>query len=275
MNITFKKIPTTQIPDNVIQITDILKLVEIPSTDADGKVSLSLFFTTENNPETYLFEVIPDTKTGALSDVVNDILKNLFEKNIEGIDDNELGPIIRTVNIVAGDIAKNESFDPTDKIIYHMLNGMTIFSNMRAIDWEDLINNHLGDMVTTENNVRVLLRLLLTERVFTPPKTADNPEPKEVPVEEFVADEIRKFQENNKYDIDYSMFDNDIVPTRGVLIAKVVDMLEIYHEFIAVANMMRVQRDILRAMHPEIPENEKTSTEKEIPTTEAEVVSEG
>jgi len=272
MNITFKKIPTAQIPDNVIQITDILKLVELPSADADGKVSLSLFFTTENNPETYLFEVIPDTQTGALSDVVNDILKNLFEKNIEGIDDNELGPIIRAVNIVAGDIAKNESFDPTDKIVYHMLNGMTIFSNMRALNWEDLIN-HLGDMEMTANNVRVLLRLLLTERVFTPPKTDDNPEPKEVPVEEFVADEIRKFRENNKYDIDYSMFDNDIIPTRGVLIAEVIDMLEIYNEFITVTNMMKVQRDILKATQPEIPENE-TSTE-EIPTTEAEIVSEG
>lgn len=241
MNIKFKQLTMDQMPSSAVPVAKGLKVIDHPAVTEDSTPSISMYFI--DTDKIYQFDIETNNEPVSLSSIVNEILYQLFSDKIDDVTVEEKTDIVRAVNISAGQLAENAKFDPTNKVFYHMLDGSVIYNSMDSINWDNNIE-HIDDLSRTTDNIRAMIRILLCDKMFTPTATKENPEPAPIPAEIYVMGEIERFSEHNHFDVDYSIFDNDIVPTRGILIAKLIDMLTVYSEIIMVTNMMKMRREM-------------------------------
>lgn len=257
MKIQYKKFDTEQ-PwgENAREIIPQFHVIE--KETEEKKPMLELYVASKGNESiTYMFTVYPDSEHGTLTGLLIDISAALYAKTIEGINNNDMGDVIRSVTIVNGILAERmeeskplatklengngEEIDPTNKVFYRMINGTVLVSDASQINWDDNIKN-LPEINQMANNVRQLIHIMLTQKEFKPNENAENT----IPVEELIDQELSRFYEINKIDIDYSMYDNDIATAREVRIARLIDIMEIYTQLILVSSIINAQNDVIR-----------------------------
>ena len=257
MKIQYKKFDTEQ-PwgENAREIIPQFHVIE--QETEEKKPMLELYIASKGNESiTYMFTVYPDSEHGTLTGLLVDISAALYAKTIEGIDGADMGDVIRSVTIVNGILAERmeeskplatklengngEEIDPTNKVFYRMINGTVLVSDATQINWENNIRN-LPEINQMANNIRHLIHIMLTQKEYKPNENAENT----IPVEELIDQELSRFYEINKIDIDYSMYDNDITTEREVKIARLIDIMEIYTQLILVSSIINAQNDVIR-----------------------------
>ena len=282
MKIQYKKFDTEQ-PwgENAREIIPQFHVIE--KETEEKKPMLELYVASKGNESiTYMFTVYPDSEHGTLTGLLIDISAALYAKTIEGIDNNDMGDVIRSVTIVNGILAERmeeakplatklengngEEIDPTNKVFYRMINGTVLVSDASQINWDDNIKN-LPEINQMANNIRQLIHIMLTQKEFKPNENAENA----IPVEELIDQELSRFYEINKIDIDYSMYDNDIATAREVRIARLIDIMEIYTQLILVSSIINAQNDVIRQI-TKGPSEEELQKMKEDATDNAEEI---
>lgn len=247
-----------------------------------GGVQLNMFFLSKQIPTVaYEFEMIPDETVGSITAVVQELVRQLYTGEIE-IPEADKTDVMRSVTIGNGEMAADDRNydDAAYKILYHMINGTVIASDVRQINWEEQAKN-LQNMEQLALNVRNLINALVTrETVEVPIQDPENPEAEPQMVtkrsEEVAETEIARFTESNKLNIDYEMIEGcGIATKREMLIIKLIDILEIHQQMIAATLSVINQQNVASFYEQRIAEMTKTEDDNsEVPSVQAEVVSE-
>lgn len=280
MKIQFNKM-TAPLPDGTNKISDNVFLKE--TVTEDQRVKLNILFPAKDSADTfYNFEMIPDQSFGSLSDIINDLMRQLYTGDLE-IPDDIKTDVMRSVTIGVGELAANGAPDenPENKIFYHMLNGSVVVTNANQIDWDSNIKN-IEEINRTADNIRHLIASLISRKeIEVKTINDDGTESSETrDTVEVVKNEIENFTKRTNLNVDYSVFEKSGIATeREVLIAKLIDILEIHQQIIMVTVSIAAQRNMLEQFskqnqNAEVPADDIPTIPEEEVETLAEVASE-
>ena len=238
MKIEFSK-TSTPLPEGTIRLTESVYLKE--TVLEDKSVKLDLFFPSKANGSiVYDFTMYPEARSGSVHTLTEELMRQIYTGEFV-IEDEAKTDVMRSITIGLGEMANQ---DPGNKIYYNMLNGNVIVTDADQLDWDDLIK-HGGDMVKTLNTTRHLIATLLKEKEVEIREPGENGEDDVIvtkAVEDIAREEIRKFHEANKLNIDYSMFTN--ATEREILLAQLIDIIEFKQELMAATLVVNAQRSV-------------------------------
>lgn len=267
MKIQLNKIQAP-LPDGTNKLSENVFLKE---TMDDGRVKLDIYVPSKTDANAYYdFAVEPDKNMGSLSDVINELMRQMYTGELELSDDMK-SDVMRSVTIGVGELAAGSDENTENKIFYHMLNGMVVVSDIAQIDWDSNIKN-IENIQRTTDNIRHLITSLMTTKEIEAKTVDENGTETTVmkDVSDVVKNEIAAFSQKTGLNVDYSMFEKSGIATeREILIAKLVDILEIHQQIIAVTMSIKAQRDIIN----QFTAQQGTEPAHEIPVDEIPEVS--
>jgi len=260
-------------PEGTQQITESVHLREL--MDEESKtLKIELYFPSKANPANiYMFTLYPDANFGSLTEITNDMVRQLYTGELQLPDDVKLDAM-RVVQIGVGEMAADgRDYDDGDKIYYRLLNGSVLTTPAAAVDWENNIKR-IHEMQYVMDHTRNLIVALLTkETVEIKKANEDGSEGETIQknIIELATEELQKFHESNRLNIDYSMFtDNGITTERDVLIAQLIDVLEIHQQMITATIAVATRKQVADMYEQRVAAEKEAEPE----TVQAEVVSE-
>lgn len=237
MKTTYKKL-SPPIPEDANFICEGLYLKE---THEDDQTQVSLFVITDDFNTVHNFECIPDEKTGSLRDVIFELMEQIHDKTIDGIpeDESEYESVLKSIMKVHINMMSNDNSNP--QIYYFLLNGKVLTSDATKINWDAEIER-IDDTRKSAESIRRIIALLLSRDEIEVHDDDNNTVTKTSAIE-FAKNEIDKFLDSHKLDIDYSEF--NLATERELLIAKLIDILEIYNEIICATVSIAGQKRVI------------------------------
>lgn len=245
MKVTTSILSRDDIPkgDNVAYCQPInMYMTQALDPDRPGKSIIDLYFDAPSG-NVYHFNILPDDEHGKLSDLLREALKNVAMLIVSTQEDisatNEMKNMLSTA-IEFAEKEESSEIPPERRIYYRLMNGNLIYTDGGKIDWNDHAN-HIPDRYKTLDDLRTMIRTILTSDTI---KTDAGDES----AVEYVKNTIQHFFEDNKLDIDYSMFELDSISDRERLIVKMLDIFTFYYEGIVIASAVSMQNRMIEAI---------------------------
>lgn len=256
MKVTYKKLEAK----DLVVSRDFMRVINPFLSVIESSNTIHLFL--QKDPEQQFVHVFDveytedEINAGQISmnDIVNEVAKNVFNDQIDGIDDK--ADIMQTFQLMS-EPAKPAEDDNRNKIFYHLINGSVMYSDATTIDWQHNIE-HISEIAHMADSCRALIRALLVDETVRIEQ--DGEEPKEIPVAEHAANEINRFFESNSINIDYSIFDKDTVTDRERLIVRLMDILTIHNELIMVSSLVNCE-NVVRSRYENTSEETTVETD--------------
>ena len=252
MKIEYKK--TQSLPSEIRKVNDYLSLVDNSVTvneAGDGYASnLEMYFPAKEG--FHCFTVYPTEEHGTITKLIDEIGAAVWNGDINEFNSDDKSDLMVALHSAAYELIKadeaesnirpvSKDMDPKNKIFYQFTTGEGYYSDINRLPVSDLIDN-IGNIYQSVRNIKNLMALLVTtdhvDEIGEDGKVIEGGGKSPIDI---AREEIKKFHEDNRMSVNYSMFENQFTTERELLLMQLTDIVEIYQNIILMASVIKAQ----------------------------------
>lgn len=252
MKIEYRK--TSTLPSDIRKVNGYLSLVDnsvnVNEAGDDYVSMLLMYFPAKDG--FHCFTVYPTEEHGTLTKLIDEIGAAVWNGDVKEFNPDDKSDLMVALHSAAFELIKadeaesnirpvSKDMDPRNKIFYQFTTGEGYYSDINKLPVKDLIDN-IGSIYQSVRNIKNLMALLVTtdhvDEVDENGKVIEGGGKSPIDI---AREEIRKFHEDNKMRVNYSMFENQFTTERELLLMQLTDIVEIYQNLILMASVIKAQ----------------------------------